>query len=65
MNKRQSKEPNQGQLTYQNPPAAQLARILVHAAEELWDTSTLTDPAQMWEDARAIASRVLAACPKD
>jgi hypothetical protein len=49
----------------QPAPAARLARILTHAAEELWDTTTLTDTAQMYEDARAIASRILAAAPSE
>jgi len=53
----------QGPLLRQPIPAARLARILTHAAEELWDTTTLTDTAQMWEDARTIASRILAAAP--
>jgi hypothetical protein len=30
---------------------------------ELWDACTYTDAAQMWEEARAIASRILAAAP--
>jgi len=40
----------QGPLVRQPAPAARLARIL-------------QDPAQMWEEARAIASRILASCP--
>lgn len=53
----------QGPLVRQAPPAARLARILHHAATELWDLCTYTDDAEMWEEARAIASRILAACP--
>ena len=53
-----------GPLVDQPVPAARLARILSNAAQELWDACTLQDAAQMWEDARAIASRILAACPK-
>lgn len=53
----------QGPLIRQAPPAARLARILHHAATELWDLCTYTDSAEMWEEARAIASRILAACP--
>jgi len=49
----------------QTPAAARLAHILNHAATELWDLCTEPDAAQMWEDARAIASRILAACPGD
>ena len=45
--------------------AARLARILNHSATDLWDVCTLTDAAQMWEEARAIASRILAASPGD
>jgi hypothetical protein len=53
----------QGPLVRQPPAAARLARILHHSATDLWDVCTLTDPADMWEEARAIASRILAACP--
>lgn len=52
-----------GPLVRQPAPAARLARVLHHAAEELWDACVLTDSAQMWEEARAIASRILASCP--
>jgi hypothetical protein len=52
-----------GPLVQQNAPAAHLAELLCHAAEELWDTATLDDSAQMWEDARRIASGILSACP--
>jgi hypothetical protein len=55
----------QGPLICQPAAAARLACILVAAAEALWDASTLDDPAQMYEDARLAASRVLAACPLD
>jgi hypothetical protein len=40
-----------------------LANVLNHAAMELWDCCTMDDAPQMYEDARAIASRILAACP--
>jgi len=30
---------------------------------DLWDVATEQDECQMWEEARAIASRILAACP--
>jgi hypothetical protein len=49
----------------QTVPAARLATILKNSAEELWDAATLVEVADMWEDARAIASRILAACPGD
>jgi hypothetical protein len=52
-------------LIRQPAPAARLAHILNNAATELWDICTYTDAAQMWEDARAIASRILAACPME
>jgi hypothetical protein len=42
---------------------ADLAALLVSAAEELYDAATLDDAGQMYEDARRAASRVLAACP--
>jgi hypothetical protein len=53
----------QGPLTRQPAPAALLARILNHSAADLWGLCTLTDSAQMGEEARAIASRILAAAP--
>jgi len=55
----------EGPLVRQPAPAARLARILHHSATDLWDLCTLTDSAQMWEEARAIASRILAASPSD
>ena len=39
------------------------AGFLHNAAMDLWDVATEEDPAQMWEEARAIGSRILAACP--
>ena len=53
----------QGPLVRQPVPAARLATILHNAAMDLWDVATEEDAAQMWEEARAIASRILAACP--
>jgi hypothetical protein len=44
---------------------AKLARVLHHAAQELWDACTHTNPGDMWEEARAIASRILAAPPAE
>ena len=55
----------QGPLVRQPAPAARLARVLNHAAQELWDLCTSTNHAEMCEDARAIASRILAATPID
>ena len=52
-----------GPLVEQSPQAARLATILHNAAQELWDAATEEDAAYMWEQARAIASRILAACP--
>lgn len=52
-----------GPLVRQPEPAARLAHILNRAATDLWDVCTLDDAAQMYEEARAIASRILAACP--
>jgi hypothetical protein len=52
-----------GPLVRQPLPAARLAAILHNAAMDLWDVATEQDTAQMWEEARAIASRILAACP--
>lgn len=45
------------------PARCRMVAILHNAAMDLWDVATEEDPAQMWEDARAIASRILAACP--
>jgi hypothetical protein len=53
----------QGPLVRQPAVAAALARVLAHAADELYDAATLTDADWMWEEARAIASRILASCP--
>ena len=53
----------QGPLVRQPVPAARLARILHHSAQDLWEVCTLTDTGQMWEEARAIATRILAAAP--
>lgn len=50
-----------GPLVRQPEPAARFARILHNAAQELWDVCTYDDAPQMWEEARAIASRILAA----
>lgn len=58
----QGVDDEQGPLVRQTPPAARLARILHHSATELWDLCTYQDAAEMWEEARAIASRILAAC---
>ena len=52
-----------GPLVQQPVPAARLATILHRAAQDLWDVATEQDAAQMWQEARAIASRILAACP--
>ena len=55
----------QGPLIRQPAPAARLARIIHNSATDLWDVCTLSDTAQMYEEARAIASRILAATPLD
>jgi len=47
----------------QPAPAAKLAAVLHMSAMDLWDVATEQDEYQMWEEARAIASRILAACP--
>lgn len=52
-----------GPLVLQPEPAARLANILHNAAQELWDAATEQDTAYMWEQARAVASRILASCP--
>jgi len=52
-----------GPLVQQPAPAARLAAILHMAAMDLWDVATEQDQGQMWEEARSIASRILAACP--
>ena len=57
--------PVQGPLVSQPEPAARLARILVSAADALYDAATLEDAGEMWELARLAASRVLACCQAD
>ena len=52
-----------GPLVRQPANAARLAAILHMAAMDLWDVATEQDQGQMWEEARSIASRILAACP--
>ncbi len=52
-----------GPLVRQHEPAARLAHILWRASCDLQDLCTLDDRAQMWEEARAVASGMLAACP--
>ena len=49
----------------QSPAARRLAWLLWHAAEDLFDAATEVEVAYMWEQGRAIASRILAACPVD
>jgi hypothetical protein len=49
----------------QSQPARRLATILIHAGQELQDAATEADAGYMWEQARAIASRILASCPVD
>lgn len=63
MNEATKPRTEQGPLIVQPAPAARLAHILNHAAIELWELCTETDAAQMYEEARSIASRILAACP--
>ena len=53
-----------GPLVRQPEPAARFARSLRNAAQELWDICTYSDHSQMWEEARPIASRILAASGK-
>jgi len=53
----------QGPLVRQPAPAARLANILHRSATDLWDVCTITETAQMHEEARAIAARILASCP--
>ena len=53
----------QGALILQPEPCARLSRILFRASTDLQDVCCLHDHGQMYEEARAIASRILAACP--
>ena len=50
----------QGPLVRQPAPAARLARILHHSANDLWELCTLTDTNQMQQEANAIARRIIA-----
>ena len=54
-----------GPLVRQPRPAARIARIIHNSAQDLMDTCVLTDAQQMQDEARAIASRILAACPNE
>ena len=42
---------------------ASLAAVLHMPAMDLWDVATEQDEGQIWEEARDITSRILAACP--
>lgn len=55
----------QGPLVLQPRHCVNLAHILWNASMELQDAAVLHHRGQMWEEARAIASRILAACPGD
>lgn len=46
-------------------PNPRFARILNRSATDLWDLCTLSGAGQMWEEACAVASRILASCPGD
>jgi hypothetical protein len=50
-----------GALILQPPLCAQLSHILHSSAQELWESTTETDYATMWQAARDAASRILAA----
>ena len=52
-----------GLLKTQTGVAAELSAILSRSAQDLWDVATYDNSAQMYDEARAIASRILAACP--
>lgn len=54
----------QGPLIRQPEAAARLARVMHHAATELWDLCTYTDDDAMKDEARAIANRIRKACNK-
>ena len=51
------------QASRRTPAQSRMVAILHNAAMDLWDVATEEDPGQAWEEARAIASRILAACP--
>jgi hypothetical protein len=53
----------EGPLVWQSESAAKLAEIACEAAKELWDLAVSDDAPQMYEDVRAVASRLLVACP--
>ena len=52
-----------GPLVEQPAACARLAVALVWGAEKLYDAATLQDEAWMWEEARRVASHLLALCP--
>ena len=47
----------------QSQTARRLAWLLMNAGQELQDAATEVDTATMYEQARMVASRVLAVCP--
>ena len=48
------------------PATAELVTsVLIHAAIDLCDAATLDDRAQMFEEARCAANRVLAICQRE
>jgi hypothetical protein len=60
----QSKYYNGPLIQHSAAATARLATIFNAAAQDLWEIATLDDRAQMWEEARAVASRVIAACDR-
>jgi hypothetical protein len=53
----------EGPLVWQSESAAKLANVACEAARELWDVAVSDNAPDMYEDIRAIASRLLVACP--
>ena len=52
-----------GAMVFQSPAAALLSHSLCRAAEDLWDAATAEDSADMCQQVRVVASRLLALCP--
>jgi hypothetical protein len=53
----------QGALVPQSPAAAMLSHSICRAAEELWDAAVCETSAEMCQEVRIVASRLLALCP--
>ena len=49
-------------IQHSDPNTARLAAVLEAAAQELWEIAALDDRPRMWDEARDVASHILAYC---